>query len=213
MSNPFKNMMAGCLIAIALILSGCEGLGGEGGLFGEGSAGTTTVSLTMKFSEFDKPVTIEAPAVPTSKDAEGFERGGFGGRGPGGFGGSLTVSPNARAELSTVQTAIDSAMADAGVTTIQAQADSSPNRVWTSLPKKSDGTALAIAGGTVVYMRATTTEWGYCWDTTGKVKQILEKDSTQCTTTSRAYPDARASSGFCRPGGSGSHADSTTGPS
>ena len=98
----------------------------------------------------------------------------FGGRGEEG---------QKNSEKSTVQTAIDSAMADAQVSTITAVADTAPNKVWTAMPKKADGTtAIPIAGGTVDYLRGlTSTEWGYCYTAAGKVKQTALKDSTTCT--------------------------------
>ena len=79
-------------------------------------------------------------------------------------------------ELSAVQTAMDNAMAVAGITLIDLQATTAPNKSWTALPKV--GTTLYPLFS--VHLRTATTTWGYCWGTDGKVTQTVDKTSTTC---------------------------------
>lgn len=64
MLNPWKLLVAALFVWLSVVLSACDQLTeeGDGGL-GFGTVGTTTVALTMKLSNFDKPVVIEAPEV------------------------------------------------------------------------------------------------------------------------------------------------------
>ena len=86
------------------------------------------------------------------------------------------------AEKTNVQTAMDTLMAEAAVTVIDAKKGSTTAAVldWTGLPLK--GSAAIQVGGADVdladYMRMTTadeTKYWYCYDTDGK---ILEQRTT-----------------------------------
>ena len=79
-------------------------------------------------------------------------------------------------ELQTVQTAIDNAMAIAGITVVDVQATNAPNFSWTALPKVG-ATTYPLSP---THMRAATTTWGYCWTADGKATQTAEKTSTTC---------------------------------
>ena len=64
MLNPRKLLAAALFVGLGVVLSACEELGEEGGGgLDFGTAGTTTVAITMKLSHFDEPVVIEAPEV------------------------------------------------------------------------------------------------------------------------------------------------------
>ena len=64
MLNSWKLVAAALFIGLGVVLSACEELGEEGGGgLDFGAEGTTTVAITMKLSQFDKPVVIEAPEV------------------------------------------------------------------------------------------------------------------------------------------------------
>jgi hypothetical protein len=107
-------------------------------LFGDIAAGTATLSLTVKFSDFGAEVTIEPPEdAPSPASAE------------------------MAAERSTVQTAMDSMMADKGIASVSRSADSTND--WSALPTGPG--AAPLAG----YMAADTTTYFYCWDESGEV--------------------------------------------
>ena len=64
--DPAKPIVTIFLLAVTAVLLACEGPDGEGGggsFFGDESVGTTTIAVTIKFSDFGKAVVIEAPEV------------------------------------------------------------------------------------------------------------------------------------------------------
>ena len=84
------------------------------------------------------------------------------------------------AEKTNVQTAMDTLMAEAAVTVIDAKKGSLTAAVqsWTGLPKKG-AAAIQIGGANVDladYMRLSTadeTKYWYCYDTDGKILELL----------------------------------------
>ena len=70
------------------------------------------------------------------------------------------------AERDTVQSAIDTAMADKGVTAV------TPNDLSNLKSGVKDFTSLPVEGSLVSYLRTNPTTYFYCWDGTGKVKQL-----------------------------------------
>ena len=77
-------------------------------------------------------------------------------------------------ELSTVQTAMDNMMASNNLTALTAEATA--RKDWETYP--TDAGAEKLFTG--AYLRVTSTEWGYCWNTTGKVSQTDEKTDVTC---------------------------------
>jgi len=77
-------------------------------------------------------------------------------------------------ELSTIQTAMDTMMADNNLTALAAEATA--RKDWEAYPADAGGEKLYTGG----YIRVTSTEWGYCWNTTGKVSQTAAKADTSC---------------------------------
>ena len=68
------------------------------------------------------------------------------------------------AEIESVQTAMDSMMADLAITTVTGlTAAENSNQVWTALPAGTGSAPL------VNYLRADTSAFYYCYDSTGKV--------------------------------------------
>ena len=84
------------------------------------------------------------------------------------------VSQAAASELANVQVAMDTLMAENGLATVDAQG--TPSKSWTRLPTSS-GTVRALSPN---FLRDGTTAWGYCWDSSGLVRQTAEKNSTTC---------------------------------
>ncbi|MBF8268034.1 MAG: hypothetical protein HW388_1542 [Dehalococcoidia bacterium] len=78
------------------------------------------------------------------------------------------------AELDTVQAAMDTMMASTGSTTVTA------NNLATSGNYLSSFAAVPVEGALVDYLRNNPTEYTYCWDTTGKVKQDATKGTGAC---------------------------------
>ena len=75
---------------------------------------------------------------------------------------------SADSETANVQAAMDNMMADKGVTAVTASSAGAGTNDWSALPTGGTGVvALGPSGGG--YMRGDTTEWTYCWDTTGLV--------------------------------------------
>ena len=73
------------------------------------------------------------------------------------------------AELATVQSAIDTMLADRGIQSITA------NNLSTTSLGQNDFTSLPAGTGALPllsYMRTNPTAYWYCWDTTGKVAQL-----------------------------------------
>ena len=88
------------------------------------------------------------------------------------------------AELENVQTAVDSLVAEASISSVDARTGpSTATQVWTSLPT-SGGAAIQVGGSNVDladYMRMTSdqTTYFYCWGVNGAVTQFANS-STVC---------------------------------
>ena len=88
------------------------------------------------------------------------------------------------AELENVQTAIDTLVAEAAISSVDARTGpSTATQVWTSLPT-SGGAAIQVGGSNVDladYMRMTSdqTTYYYCWSTDGGASQFTSS-STVC---------------------------------
>ena len=79
------------------------------------------------------------------------------------------------AEMENVQTAMDTLLADEGVSVVVASTSSAASyNVWTAQPVYTGGTETLDN-----YLRATTTVYYYCWDTSAKVTQQYET-ATNC---------------------------------
>ena len=75
---------------------------------------------------------------------------------------------SAKSETDNVQAAMDNMMADKGVTSVTASVAGPGTNAFSALPTGGAGVeALGPTGGG--YLRSDTTEWTYCWDTTGLV--------------------------------------------
>ena len=70
------------------------------------------------------------------------------------------------AEWDNVQAAMDTMMADRDVITVTASASADQTNDWTALPLPSGN---ELFGGATSYLRATSTVYYYCWDSTGLV--------------------------------------------
>jgi prepilin-type N-terminal cleavage/methylation domain-containing protein len=81
-------------------------------------------------------------------------------------------------EEANVQSALDTMMAENGIQSITAQANTSPIKGWLALPLKSDGTTVVALSP--LFLRNTSTQWGYCWTAAGKITQTADKTSTTC---------------------------------
>ena len=81
------------------------------------------------------------------------------------FGGEGTTGKKA-AEKAAVQTALDSMMADQGISGVTANSGNS-NSDWTASPAGTG--AVALSTGTSPYLRDTSSVYFYCWDLNGKV--------------------------------------------
>ena len=88
------------------------------------------------------------------------------------------------AELENVQAAVDTLLAEAGVSSVDARTGpSTATQTWTSLPT-SGGAAIQVGGSNVDladYMRMTSdqTTYYYCWGTDASVTQFTSS-STVC---------------------------------
>ena len=128
--------------------------------FGGGEMTTTTLSLTLKLSDFGKPVSIEAPEVTeTAFGAEG-------------------------SELGSVQTAMDSMMADKGAFAVETTTDAIND--WSDFP-----TGAAVAPLYPDYFPNVTSTYYYCWDSVGL---ITEQDTSPvvCPVSSPFFPSEPA---------------------
>ena len=72
------------------------------------------------------------------------------------------------AELSAVQSAVDSMLADKGITALTA---ATGMNIWTTCPKEPGATSVVLNGGTTDYLRETSTKWLYDYTAAGKVTQ------------------------------------------
>lgn len=75
-------------------------------------------------------------------------------------------------ELETIQAALDTMMADKGVTAVTA------NDLGTSGSGSQDFTSVPTEGALVSYLRDNPTTYGYCWDSTGKAIQMTGASTT-----------------------------------
>lgn len=95
------------------------------------------------------------------------------------------------AETETVQTAMDTMMADQGITTVTANDKgtiSNGQNTWTALPA---GTGAATLDG---YLKKTVTKFFYCWDDKGNVYAQNKTDGV------KAVPaDAKAAAACATP--------------
>lgn len=95
------------------------------------------------------------------------------------------------AETETVQTAMDTMMADKGITAVTANDKgtiSNGQNTWTALPA---GTGAATLDG---YLKKTTTKFFYCWDDKGNVYAQNKTDGV------KAVPnDAKAAAACASP--------------
>ena len=89
------------------------------------------------------------------------------------FGGAGEEGQKA-SELSTIQTAMDAMMANNGLSSLTAE--TTARKAWETYP--TDAGAEKLYTGD--YLRVTSTEWGYCWTTSGKVTQTVEKADVAC---------------------------------
>ena len=81
------------------------------------------------------------------------------------FGGEGTKGKKS-AEESAIQVAMDSMLADQGISSVTPQTGNSTN-IWESLPLGTG--AVGLATGTTPYLRDTSTIYFYCWDLNGKI--------------------------------------------
>ncbi len=77
------------------------------------------------------------------------------------------------AEIDSIQAAMDTMMADKGITTVTA------NDLGSSGDGLADFAAVPSEGPLAVYVRQNPTTYYYCWDSTGKISQLLTA-STSC---------------------------------
>jgi prepilin-type N-terminal cleavage/methylation domain-containing protein len=70
------------------------------------------------------------------------------------------------AEFDNVQAAMDTMMADKNIISVTASTGGPGTNGWIALPLPSGN---ELFGGTTSYMRAATTTYSYCWDTTGLI--------------------------------------------
>ena len=75
-------------------------------------------------------------------------------------------------ESETVQAAIDTMMADQGISVVTA------NDLGTLGNGLQDFAAQPVEGALVTYLRDNPTTYGYCWDSTGKVTQLTGASTT-----------------------------------
>ena len=71
-------------------------------------------------------------------------------------------------EFDNVQAAMDTMMADQNITAVDASLNAAATNGWSALPTGT-GVEPLFGGATISYMRAATTTYSYCWDTTGLV--------------------------------------------
>ena len=80
-------------------------------------------------------------------------------------------------EKETLQTAMDAMMADKGITEVQPSSYAIQD--WTTYPIAS-GPALGLVPLSE-YLKTVTTEYFYCWDTTGLITQQEESVQVRCS--------------------------------
>ena len=95
------------------------------------------------------------------------------------------------AETQTVQTAMDTMMADKGITTVTANdkgTTSNGQNTWTALPAGTGASTLDA------YLKKNATKFFYCWDTSGNVYAQNSTDGV------KAVPaDAKAAAACANP--------------
>ncbi len=95
------------------------------------------------------------------------------------------------AETQTVQTAMDTMMADKGITTVTANdkgTTSNGQNTWTALPAGTGASTLDA------YLKKNATKFFYCWDTSGNVYAQNSTDGV------KAVPaDAKAAAACATP--------------
>ena len=188
MFDPPKSIVTISLLAITAVLLACEGPGGEGGtgsFFGDESVGTTTIAVTIKFSDFGKPVNIEAPEVrptplsprveaarpveavveaPVPEEAVAEES----------VAAEPIPLPKAIRERITIQTAMNAMMAANSLRNVHANGASINS--WSDNPRGAGVVALYPN-----YLRFNTTTYFYCWDLSGNITTQSESfDSRAC---------------------------------
>ena len=92
------------------------------------------------------------------------------------------------AETQTVQTAMDTMMADKGITTVTANdkvTTSNGQNTWTALPAGTGADTLDA------YMKKNETKFFYCWDTKGNVYAQNKTDGVE------AVPDDAKAAAAC----------------
>ncbi len=80
------------------------------------------------------------------------------------------------AEQENVQTAMDTLLADEGISSVTASASAASTNDWTALPV-NPGTGGVFLDN---YLRDDTTVYYYCWDTAAKVTFQYESSSSAC---------------------------------
>ena len=179
MFDTAKPIVTISLLAVTAVLLACEGPGSEGGaasFFGDEPVGTTTIAVTIKFSDFGKPVNIEAPEVrptplsprveaPPSVEAvvEALVREE-----------ATATGLQANPERAIIQTAMNAMMADNSPRYVPANGASTNS--WSDNPKGAGIVALYPR-----YFRFATTTYFYCWDFSGNITTQSESfDSRVC---------------------------------
>ena len=187
MFSQSKAIGAMSLFAVTAVLLACEGPGSEGGagsFFEDESVGTTTIAVTIKFSDFGKPVNIEAPEVrPTPQSARVEAARAFEAvvEAP-----VLEEATAARvlgnSERVTIQTAMNAMMADNSLRYVPANGASTNS--WSDNPS-GDGIVALYPH----YLRFATTTYFYCWDFSGNITtQSESSDSRVCPPAAMPAP-------------------------
>ena len=99
--------------------------------------------------------------------------------------GGVELTPEqieANLELESVDKAMKQMIEAESLDFILPRSHINPVRDWTEQPKTVDGkTVLPLAK----YLGSTSTEWGYCWNSTGGLRQTSEKHTSQCPRASQ----------------------------